>query len=594
MKKTRMWLGIVKTGVALTLVTLFCAVTSSAAPVLVCEGILGNSGGGGDTLVRYTAPLPQGAGVAVDEYGFLWATGGPGRINRYALDGRQIATYTLPSEDSLPKRIIKAGDKIVVLAKGELFTRSTALNTTEAFTSLEIKAAGISSNAVQGKIACWQIPSQKDEPFTLFLTEVTGGTRTDLAEVPGIHNVEMAADGSVLVEYRGVATKYGQDGKLVSDWNKKLPGTGLVRAGDYYYCFTHSSTIQRLSADLVMSPGVVLGGASGSVIAKMPIDADIRLSTGLAHVSGNIYAVAGYGGTVMLLAWNEEKAQFSVQRRIGGLPCCSGLYLSPDGWVVANAGAWSADARPDSPLEFGSPIDPDGMRQPVMLRGVVIAPAFRYGGRPNFLAFSLKSLSDLDDVKVDPFTKKAAGAAVVILRKQDWVLVAEQDGVCRGFRVSSRGSSSNSAKIPLETSSGITSLTSIASPDGLKLYAAADGAIVEFAVAPEETGNADSPGGYTEKTRWKGWGTAESETFGGRVYVAADKDRVWISDTEKNRVLCFGADKQLIAAFTGEGDEALDKPTVISANAEQAVVYDSGKQRIVKLKLLKDKTLAGK
>ncbi|PTX97541.1 hypothetical protein DB346_21355 [Verrucomicrobia bacterium LW23] len=567
------------------------------------QGVLGNSGADGEALVSYSSPLPTGAGVAVDELGFLWATGGPGRINRYALDGRLVGSYALEKKGVVPKRITKAGDKIVVFAGTEIFSRSTGFETSELFVPVNVTAGGISSSSWQGKVAFWvakpKVQGQEQEFVLSMLDAATGSTVVLSEQVPGIHNVELADDGAVIVEYRGSASKYLQDGTHVTSWSRKIPsGTGLIRSGDHYYCFTHSSTIIRLSADLTPSPGVVLGGASGSVIAKMPVDADIRQSTGLVHVRGNLYAVAGYGGAVMLLTWSDEAAQFTIQRRIGGLPSCSGLYVSPEGWVVANAGAWPWGARPDSPLDFGTPIDPDGMRSPVMVRGTVLAPSFRYNGRPNFLSFSFTRLPDLDEIKLAPFSKKMVGAAAVTLRKQqDWVLTAESDGKATAYRVSGNGTTMEASPVIMEATAPTTQLTSIASIDGTMVYAAVDGHIVEF--APGE-GTDGAPGAYTEKARWNSWADAGAESLGGTVYISADRnpDRLWISDTEKNRVLCLAMpERRLVAMYKGSTVNpagTLERPTVISGTGERVAVYDSGRQRIVKLHLASDKPLAKK
>ena len=51
--------------------------TASAAP-LVCDGILGNSGEGGRTLVRFGLPARRGMGVACDRFGSLWDRAGDG------------------------------------------------------------------------------------------------------------------------------------------------------------------------------------------------------------------------------------------------------------------------------------------------------------------------------------------------------------------------------------------------------------------------------------------------------------------------------------------------------------------------------------
>ena len=70
----------------LTAVLAFLALNPAArAQHLVCDGILGNSGEQGQTLVLFGAKQARGLGVVYDKYGTLWDRGGSGALNRYAL-----------------------------------------------------------------------------------------------------------------------------------------------------------------------------------------------------------------------------------------------------------------------------------------------------------------------------------------------------------------------------------------------------------------------------------------------------------------------------------------------------------------------------
>ena len=51
-------------------------------------GILGNSGGDGDTLVNFAGQVSTGLGLVLDSENTLWDRGGSSQLNRYSLDGR--------------------------------------------------------------------------------------------------------------------------------------------------------------------------------------------------------------------------------------------------------------------------------------------------------------------------------------------------------------------------------------------------------------------------------------------------------------------------------------------------------------------------
>lgn len=544
--------------------------TALAQPEILFDGVLGNSGNNGDTLVRYDKALPIGAGVAADSLGFFWATGGSGRINRYAADGRLIGAYAAPLPSAEPKRLASTPELIVLLASDVISTLPVNSEPGSTFHPLaEVKATLMSSNVWENQVAIWK----KDD---LSLVNVQTGEVRKLAAVPAANAIEIGPDGAVYVDTREGVLKFDNQGQPVAGWPRKNPGSGLIRVGDHFYSFWHSSTLLRMTLDLEPDPGVVLGGGSGSVIARMPVDPDLRVTSGVAEISPNVFAAAGYGGTVMLLYWNEKANAFEVKRRIGGLPSCRGVGISKDGWVVANAGAWRPDAKPDSPLTFGSPLDPDGML-PVsfMKTGMMIAPALRYGGRPHLVSMAWTRDSDLGEVKQEPFTIKATASTLANWENRETLFVGEPDGTLRGYLVDGRGELQKAlGVIALKTAQPIKRLDSLApGAGGQGLIATADGFIIELSA---------TAGAWEETDRWNTFG---SETFGAQVFAAVDGAHLWVSDTLNDRVLCFDlASRNLIATYRG-GEYAPKKPQIISANRGRAVFYDAGNQRLQRLKL---------
>jgi len=553
------------------LLTAFLPLAAALAqPEIVFDGVLGNSGEKGETLVRYDKALPIGAGVTADPSGFIWATGGSGRVNRYAADGRLIGAYVAHSPTAEPKRLASTPELIVLLANDVISTLPVKVAPGSTFQPLgDVKATLMSSNVWENQVAIWK----KDD---LSVVNVQTGEVRKLAAVPTANAIDLGPEGSVYVDTREGVLKFDPQGSPVAGWPRKNPGGGLIRVDDHFYSFWHSSSILRLTLDLEPDPGVVLGGASGSVIARMPIDPDLRITSGMARIAPNVYAAAGYGGTVLLLSWNEKAKAFTVQRRIGGLPACRGVGISKDGWVVANAGAWRPDAKPDSPLTFGSPLDPDGTLPVSFTKtGMMIAPALRYGGQPHFFSMAWTRDSDLGKVAENPFTTKATAATLANWENRETLFVGEPDGTLRGFLADGRGELQKALGIiALKTAQPIKRLDSLApGASGQGLIATADGFIIELA--------ADA-GAWEETERWNTFG---SETFGAQIFAAVDGNRLWVSDTTKDRVVVFDLpSKKLVGTYTG-GDYAPKQPQVISANNGRAVVYDSGNQRLLRLQL---------
>ena len=79
------------------LMTAWLAATATGlrAEHIVCDGILGNSGEQGVAIIRFPGGATSGLGIVCDRYGSLWDRGGTA-LNRYAPDGRLLASHKLP------------------------------------------------------------------------------------------------------------------------------------------------------------------------------------------------------------------------------------------------------------------------------------------------------------------------------------------------------------------------------------------------------------------------------------------------------------------------------------------------------------------
>jgi hypothetical protein len=138
----------------------------------------------------------------------------------------------------------------------------------------------------------------------------------------------------------------------------------------------------------------------------------------------------------------------------------------------------------------------------------------------------------------------------------------------------------SSVPVVFHFTSGVAQLTTLAMKNESVMLGGVDGAICEF----ELQGNV-----WQEVNRWNSWGAGNSDHFGSQVYIAADSGQLWVSDSTRNRVLCFDLHTRRLLGSVGQSDhpgddlEHFNHPAAIAARHGRAVVFDSENQRIVKL-----------
>jgi len=559
---------------------LLCAGGVGWSGTLTCAGVLGNSGEGGPSLVRFSAPTTAGIGVACDRFGALWDRGGDGTLNRYAVDGRLLAQYVLPRGNSgwmANNQLALVGDQLIICAQGQLYRLAITAPPGAAAMALNVKADRISWNAAHGAIA---IARGRE----LALVQVATGAVAPVATFTGdLQWLEMGTDGAIYPIIDWQVRKYLNGVEIKDGWPKSVPGERPQLLDGYWYGHTWHGTLKRFTSDLQPAPGVVLGGASGSFIGHLDQYAEIQNGRGLAHVRDNLFAISGMGGVLHLLAWQADKQQMAVVRRIGSVADCSGLGLDRQGNIWWACGGWQWADTPDAPMRNGVN-NPDEIGQSVMLANDSQVAAGWLWGKPTFYRGSLAGEVNTDRIENGCALARGMVAATAYADTQGKLvlLTLSKAGKGQAFYIGNDGRYLGEAgPVTLQTTTPVQAWTTLAMQGTDTLLGAGDGAIVEFAHAGAN---------WTETKRWRQ--TAEGDAFGHTIYCSADSGRLWIADRERNRVLVIDlADGKTLAVFgkrdlAGNDLTTLSTPEMLIARGDRAVVFDQGNQRLLKLLLI--------
>lgn len=559
----------------LALICLFLAGMALAA-TLRCDGVLGNSGEQGASLVRFSQPGAAGMGVACDRFGTLWDRGGETTLNRYAVDGRLLAQYPLPRGNSswtVNHQLVLVGDLLLLLTQGQLYTLPVAAPAGTAPTPLRVAASRIAFNSANGQVA---FAHGKE----LALVNPATGTVTKVATFTGdLQWLDMGPDGTIYPVIDWKLRKYVNGIEITDGWPKTNPGERPQLLDGFWYGNAWHGTLRRYTADLQPAPGVVLGGASGSFIGHLDQNSELAKGCGLAHVRGNLYAISGLGGILHLLDWQVDKGQMTIVRRIGSITGCSGLGLDRKGDVWLTCGGWQWTDGPDTPQRLGVNA-PEEIGQSVMLdNDCMVAPGWLWG-KPTFYFGALTG--EVNGWRIETPCALARGTVAAAAYRdaagKSVLLTMTKSGKAQSFFLGNDGRYAGDAgAVTLTTATPITAWTTLAMRGPDTLLGAGDGCVVEFA----------RDGQHWKETRR--WNTVGDDAFGKTIYISADKDRLWITDRERHRVLVV-ADGKLLAAFgtrdtAGTSLTTLANPEMITARNDRAVVYDAGNQRLVKLVL---------
>ncbi len=551
----------------------------SFASSLTCEGVLGNSGEQGATLVRFGAEPARGMGVAYDRFGALWDRGGAGVLNSYALDGRLLGTYRLPKDAGDNDQLTLVGDTLVLLIRGALFTLPVTAPAGSEARALKIGADAISFHARGPQLAA----RSKDD---IFLFDLTTGAIAAVATVKGASELELGPDGALYLAAGGRLRKFVNGAEITAGWPKERPGERAQLLDGFWFGHAWHTTIRRFTAQMEPAPGVALGGSSGSFIGHLDQSADLFIGRGLAKIRDNLFAVSSVGGIPQLLEWQDDRQQFQIIRRLGSVPVCRGLGLDRAGHVWHQAGTWRWDDRPDAPMRLGiNTLEFPGIGQAAMLDDDTLVAPGNMWGKPTIVSGKLTreaSAQRIEKATALPL-KDTSGTAVYRRENHLLLLVLDAAGKALSFNLSNDGRYvSDAGSVELKTVAPLKTWTALAMSAASTLLAAADGTVIEF----EPDGSVN----WVEKRRWNSWGAKTDEKFGASIFIAADAGRLWVTDRERQRVLCFDLETGKPLATFGTLDKAgddlatLSAPETIAARGERAVVYDRGNQRLMKLR----------
>jgi hypothetical protein len=558
----------------LILLTLQCTPSVLNSSELVYEGILGNSGAHGESLVRFSTTLSQGIGVVQDKYGTFWGKAGKGVLNRYTLDGRLIAAYPITSDEAAGDRITQVEDYIALLLGGKIYTLPIDAKSGQKSKCLKTVADFISVGSFNKQIAIYR----KKNIYKLnILNESSELVAKDLPA--DVTELEMTPSGEIIAAYNGKFFSY-KNGREVPEENK-MAGCRMLFLNGYWYSFNWHGTIIRFNADFQPAPGVILGGASGSFIGRVDQNNEISLGNGMASAGDNLFVVGGINGILHLLYWNESRSQMEIIRRIGALPECHGLAMNRQGDVWVNGGMWKWSDSPETAQSNGISLKEMG---PAVLLANNTFVSIALSHIPVVLWGNYTVTSKVADA-TELNQEMIHGAALYRSGENTHVLVIDAHGKGRAISISQSGEFKTIGQsIELIPSPPIHEWTSLTMKGDQSLLGAGDGNIVEME---------EKDGGWKEIHRWNSWGSQPDQHFGKEIYLYANGNNLWVSDTQRHRVLCFSIKSGQPLACYGVCDESgsdqgrLSEPKVLVENENRVVVYDSQNQRLVKL-VLKD------
>ena len=544
---------------------------------IVCQGVLGNSGEQGENLVLFDNKVTSGFGIVFDKSGSLWDRGGE-TLNRYALDGRLLASYKLPgaNPDRNSDMISLLGDTLIICVGKQLYSLSVDAPAGTEIKPMNIPADKLSPSAKDG----WAVASRGKD---VFLVNAAGGKKPVVTLEKDPQGVFHGPDNSICIQKDWKLFKVVPGKENTVELIGSAPGERPDFIDGNWYGSAWHSTLRRMDKNLQPAPGVVLGGNSGSFIGHVAEQSEVVNGRGLAKIKGDLFAVSGLFGVIHLLEWKGDEKRFEPLRRIGSVQSCDALALDRRGRIWCTSGNWDWQDGPLTPQHFGVPV-PEKVFAITMLDNDSLCGYGIMWGRPMIMFGNMEKEVRLGRLEGNTsLPKQAVAVAVTELKKRRVLLILEADGKVTAVHINPDGSyNSDAGQVKLITTSPVKKWTSLVSSGNDLLIGAGDGQVIEFARDGDN---------WKEKRRWNSFGSGNADKFGPEIFLALDAGKLWVSDTKRSRVVCFDQSSGKPLAEYGVKNTAgnemakLNSPGIIAARGSRAALYDSGNQRILKLEI---------
>jgi hypothetical protein len=385
-------------------------------------GVLGNSGDSGGSLVTFAEETACGMGLTLDDARTLWERAGYRQLNRYALDGRLMASYPLPESTDRADQMTRVGDVLLLKLRKALYTLPLNAPAGTQVQRLSGEADVLASNAIDGRTVI------ADSKGLHWLEAGTGARTLILKPAMQVQSLHLGQDGTIFGFGEGKVMAW-LNGKALAGFPKGFNGDRPQKIGRYWYSHSWHGTINRMNESFEPEPGVVLGGASGSFIGYMPASNDITTGRAMVHLQGDFFAVSGMGGIIQFLQWNDKETRFDVVRRLGAVPELKALALDTAGHVWTPLGSWRWDDSSASPRTLGD-VEPMLCAQPAVLDGrtlCMVKKHYQYVQLARGPLIDADGLSHFETPGIKDFAlaESVTGAAVIPGRQGLRMIVVE-------------------------------------------------------------------------------------------------------------------------------------------------------------------------
>jgi outer membrane protein assembly factor BamB len=589
-------------------------------------GVLGNSGVGGDTLVRVSLANRSSdggglnSGVYLDRHLRVWTSGGDA-INCLAFDGRLVKRYPLTPVGSrvdstaftvldgvlyflgrTPKAV---GERVVLFALPLDGTPDAKV----VMTGFPTYRGVLCPTPWNGKVLLGY--GLDDNTAHVDAFDPKTGARTALFTLAGNSIVGMAVDpadnallvggffgkyvgGNIHQPYVHEIMKVDWDGKIL--WRKECLETpanptqfrGVVScAGGALWDSAWYGFFARFDRQGVSAPGKIASWDMRIPYASQTLD--VRQGTALLPAGGPAEALdplliaTHLPDQTYLAAWDADAQELRLQQRFGALPELDNVYLSPDGWVFVGSHWWRFDDAANDVPRFANyvsaPMSPGAFRGDwVCMLRKTNQPAIPCVARP---ALGRES-AQYGYTQQAPFSGTRGFAVSNPNAPVVWAYATAGNRLWRTRMHMANWEPMKEWKPQTIDGDAPADLGDIAVlPDGT-LVVADGGSVLWLQPAGEA---------WRITRRLTAWGEAADQHFGTHLRLAADGNNLLVSDTDRHRVVLLdAATGQPVWNYgatdtPGAGDGQLNAPGCVAIAGSRAIVADVGNQRVVKLRL---------